>query len=200
MRPEERLNRIRDLTQEQAVRLYIEMPFLEDEATAPRLTHDEWNALGYLGQKLLKPSLSPSELIHVRIWSGEAVSGAEADKEHKTPGWAIFLFIVFALALLGQIDMGGGGGASHGVARKPTKYEVLSTLQRRYGMNAQLGLVIYWKYSDLVALVGEPDRVATSSTDTYFYYDCVDGTVEIEVNTGVLLQGGDVMVGELRHY
>gem|GEM_PF-4211755 len=50
------------------------------------------------------------------------------------------------------------------------------------------------------ALVGEPDRVATSNTDTYFYYDCVDGTVETEVNTGVLLQGEDVMLGELRYY
>jgi len=50
-------------------------------------------------------------------------SSAKADKEHKTPGWAIFLFICFALVLLGQRDRGSGGSTSHEVEREPSKHE-----------------------------------------------------------------------------
>lgn len=72
-------------------------------------------------------------------------------------------------------------------------------LSQNNGLFRVTGTKLTMNKADFVKLMGNPDRTQTAGDTAYWYYDCSDGTIEIDLNAGDLNMGG-IMQGNVSDY
>jgi hypothetical protein len=83
-------------------------------------------------------------------------------------------------------------------SKKMTKAEWLSKLATHYGRYAQMRIVYSWKPSEFKSLMGEPDSTQTVGDQSFWYYECADGSIQLSMNAPNLSVG--VMQGQINDY
>jgi hypothetical protein len=61
------------------------------------------------------------------------------------------------------------------------------------------GTKLAMNMADFVKFMGKPDRTETVDNSTYWYYDCSDGTIQIELNS-IALNAAGIMQGNVNDY
>jgi len=79
-----------------------------------------------------------------------------------------------------------------------TKAEWKAKLNQHFGNLAQMGVIAAWNANDFKKLMGEPSKTQSVGQSAYWYYDCSDGTVQLELNSGALMSG--LMQGKINDY
>lgn len=88
--------------------------------------------------------------------------------------------------------------SSDETAKVLTKAEWKAKLSQHFGNYAQMGVIAGFKMNDFKKLMGEPSKTQSVGQSAYWYYDCSDGTVQLELNSGALMAG--LMQGKINDY
>jgi hypothetical protein len=79
-----------------------------------------------------------------------------------------------------------------------TKAEWKAKLSQHFGNVAQMGVIAGFSADKFKKLMGEPSKTQTVDQRAYWYYDCSDGTIQLELNSGALMAG--LMQGKINDY
>ena len=109
--------------------------------------------------------------------------------------WVPHFLFIFAIGWTGMLS-GCSGGAP--AAPKPTKAEWRAKLASHYGQVAQLGIINNLQPAQFKSVMGEPGRTQTIGEQAYWYYQCSDGTIQLELYAPNLAVG--VMQGKINDY
>jgi len=107
------------------------------------------------------------------------------------------LGLIVLLMLLGWIGEmagcnGGGGTGQATESAKPTKAEWKAKFGEKFGFSAKMGIVENLKPDQFKSVMGAPDRTQTIGDDAFWYYECSDGMIQLELyapNLVVFMQG-----------
>lgn len=113
----------------------------------------------------------------------------------KTKHLALGLLSVFVLltSLLG-CDQGGQSFT----AKKPTKAQWRAKFGSHFGQIAQMGIVDNLKPAQFKAVMGEPKSTQTIGDQAYWYYECSDGMIQLELYAPNLAVG--MMQGKVNDF
>src|SRR4051812_10290804 len=92
--------------------------------------------------------------------------------------------IIFSMAVL-IVGLAGCGEAASGPqsagSGKPSKAEWRKKLENKFGQTAAMGIIDNIKPDQFKSAMGSPDRTQTIGDDAYWYYECADGTIQLEL-------------------
>ena len=71
---------------------------------------------------------------------------------------------------------------------KPTKQQWKATLAEKSELFKNGG-VIHMKRDEFIGLFGDPAKTQTVGNETYWYYECKDGTMQLVLNSATLSAG-----------
>jgi hypothetical protein len=91
-------------------------------------------------------------------------------------------------------------GYDHGVnsSEAITKTEWRAKLRRHFGKYAEIGVLAGFNADNFKKLMGEPSKTQSVGQSAYWYYDCSDGTIQLELNSGALVAG--LMQGKINDF
>jgi hypothetical protein len=117
----------------------------------------------------------------------------------------LIVLLVIILAVIGSFlgdDKTTPGSATQDNAsaeKKQTKAAWKAKLGSRNQVFAVTGTTIQMTKSDFIQLMGEPDRTETLNGQSYWYYECSDGTVQIECQAAAVNAAG-IIQGQVNDY
>jgi hypothetical protein len=85
-----------------------------------------------------------------------------------------------------------------GCGHRQTKEEWKAKLSQNNQTFAVSGIV-QMKKDDFVKLMGSPNKTETIESKVYWYYDCKDGTIQLEADAGALQYQG-MLIGHANDY
>ena len=91
-----------------------------------------------------------------------------------------------------------GGNGLKEEPKLPSKAEWRAKVVNHYGQTAQLNIVYSWKPTEFKSLMGEPESTQTIGDQAYWYYQCSDGMIQLELYAPNLAVG--VMQGKINDY
>jgi hypothetical protein len=91
-----------------------------------------------------------------------------------------------------------GATSSSEAPKVMTKAEWKAKLSQHFGNYAQMGVIAAWNANDFKKLMGEPSKTQSVGQSAYWYYDCSDGAIQLELNSGALVAG--LMQGKINDY
>lgn len=108
-----------------------------------------------------------------------------------------------AVLLAGLVGCAKGGGGSSSTAessaaKKSTKAEWKAKFGSKFGQTAQMGIVENLKPDQFKSVMGSPDRTQTIGDDAFWYYECSDGMIQLELFAPNLAVG--MMQGKINDY
>lgn len=83
-------------------------------------------------------------------------------------------------------------------AKKPTKAEWRANFANRFGQTASMGIVDNLKPDQFKQAMGEPKSTQTTGDQAYWYYECSDGMIQLELYAPNLSVG--MMQGKVNDY
>jgi len=96
-------------------------------------------------------------------------------------------------------ELGGNPQTNQSVASKTvTRSQWRTKLSDKFGALPKAGVVACQK-TDFVGLMGSPSRTQTIGDTAYWYYDCSDGTIQLEMQA-VPLSVANLMSGKINDY
>lgn len=113
------------------------------------------------------------------------------------------LGVIILLVLIGWIgDMagcnGGSGTGQSTESAKPTKAEWKEKLGSKFGFSAKMGIIENLKSDQFKSVMGAPARTQTIGDDAFWYYECSDGMIQLELYAPNLAVG--MMQGKVNDY
>jgi hypothetical protein len=81
---------------------------------------------------------------------------------------------------------------------RPTKAEWRANFGGKFGPIAQMGIIENLKPAQFKAALGEPNSTQTIGDQAYWYYECSDGTIQLELFAPNLAVG--MMQGKVNDY
>lgn len=118
-----------------------------------------------------------------------------SNKPGGTLGCLTAFLIIYAIGWVG-LRSGCGGGSP--TTQSPTKAEWRAKLAANYGQVAQLGIINNLQPAQFKSVMGEPRKTQTIGEQAYWYYQCSDGTIQLELYAPNLAFG--VMQGKINDY
>ncbi len=118
-----------------------------------------------------------------------------ANAPNVTTNCVMIFLLFFAIGWTGLLSGCGGGSPT---APKPTKAEWRAKLAGSYGQVAQLGIINNLQPAQFKGVMGEPTKTQTVGEQAYWYYECSDGTIQLELSAPNLAVG--VMHGKINDY
>lgn len=111
--------------------------------------------------------------------------------------WSVFAVVVLiGLATPASQPSSGISGSS---SSQPTKQEWKAKLGQSNGLFRQTGSKLVMQKAQFIQLMGQPDKTQTIGDSTYLYYDCSDGTIQVDVNTSAYNMAG-LVSGDVNDY
>lgn len=106
--------------------------------------------------------------------------------------------IFLALCAIGWTVLLSGCSGGSPTAPKPTKAAWRAKLAANNGQVAQLGIINNLQPAQFKSVMGEPEKTQTIGEQAYWYYQCSDGTIQLELYAPNLAVG--VMQGKVNDY
>ena len=126
----------------------------------------------------------------------DAAGNVISNPKPKT-SWAIAIFII--LVALGASSSSDSTPTATTEAKIITKAEWHQKLQGGFGNMAAMGYATGWSGQKFKQLMGKPDETQTIGDSVYWYYECSDGRVQLELNA-VALNAAGLMQGHINDY
>jgi hypothetical protein len=109
---------------------------------------------------------------------------------------ALVLVVFLLLIIVGYFT--GGDSGSKSQPKVLSKVEWRARVVKHYGQVAQLNIVYNWRPSEFKALMGEPESTQTIGDQAFWYYQCSDGMIQLDLYAPNLAAG--VMQGKINDY
>ena len=178
----------------------------EISTAAPACPHCGYPIAAALKETTLVPPKSPQKEMQEgapEITPAQAPPTAAPATTKVGKGCMGCLGVIVLLLLIGWIgDMAGcnrgsGTGQSTETA-KPTKAEWKAKCGSKCGFSAKMGIVENLKPDQFKGAMGAPDRTQTIGDDAFWYYECSDGMIQLELYAPNLAVG--MMQGKVNDY
>ena len=86
-----------------------------------------------------------------------------------------------------------------GCGAKLTKEQWKAKLGEGSSVFRQTGTTVQISRDDLIKRFGKPSKTETSGGSTFWYYDCKDGKIQLDVNSGALTTQG-MLIGSVNDF